>query len=274
MLDHADGKDCAVNRITPEVAASLTFEQLLDELETVTVDLDLKNLIQAFVHQVGYDYFLCSFQYPLRRNFVLNTYPAEWVRVYQMKRYITIDPVVPRGKLSYFTYDWAELPFNPKSIALFQDAMQHGIFGGFSVPARGPASCDLLLNVATSKPQMLNGMRKYDIFVKSMYFAAKVLAAGSRVLEAAETAPMVTASEITPRQKQCLQLLAQGLSAKEIGRELDNISSGRVYEIVESLQKKFGVSTREELVARAGILNFIAWEYIPEVLTDLSGQSL
>lgn len=261
------------NRITPQLAATFTFENILDELRRCIDERDLQELIQAYVRLIGYDCFLAVFQYPLRHNFVLHTYTNDWVATYNRKNYITVDPIVPRAKRAYTVFDWSELPFNPESLAMYQDAMSNGIFGGFSIPSRGPDSSFVLLNIATSKPQMLGGMRLYDIATKGQYFGLRVLDAGSRLLERMGTGECIIDSEISARQRECLVLLTQGYSAKEIAREMD-VSAARVTDIVETLQKKFGVDSRAQVLARAGILNLIGNDYLPKLIGGLTSPAV
>lgn len=60
-------------------------------------------------------------------------------------------------------------------------------------------------------------------------------------------------SELTPRQREVLELLSQRASHKEIARRLD-ISVGRVSQYVRSLKDKFDAQTLGELVAAYRVL--------------------
>ena len=56
--------------------------------------------------------------------------------------------------------------------------------------------------------------------------------------------------QLTPRQRDCVVLVAQGKSDWEIGQLL-GISESTVHKHIEDAKRRFGVSTRIQLVVRS-----------------------
>ena len=56
--------------------------------------------------------------------------------------------------------------------------------------------------------------------------------------------------QLTPRQRDCVALVAQGKSDWEIGQVL-GISESTVHKHIEDAKRRFGVSTRVQLVVRS-----------------------
>ena len=56
--------------------------------------------------------------------------------------------------------------------------------------------------------------------------------------------------QLTPRQRDCVALVAQGKSDWEIGQLL-GISESTVHKHIEDAKRRFGVSTRIQLVVRS-----------------------
>lgn len=77
---------------------------------------------------------------------------------------------------------------------------------------------------------------------------------GARAFDAAEALlkaqPAVLGPQLTPRQRDCVALVAQGKSDWEIGQLL-GISESTVHKHIEDAKRRFGVSTRIQLVVRS-----------------------
>jgi LuxR family quorum-sensing system transcriptional regulator CciR len=77
---------------------------------------------------------------------------------------------------------------------------------------------------------------------------------GARAFDAAEVLlkaePPTPGPQLTPRQRDCVALVAQGKSDWEVGRLL-GISESTVHKHIEDAKRRFGVSTRIQLVVRS-----------------------
>jgi LuxR family quorum-sensing system transcriptional regulator CciR len=83
-----------------------------------------------------------------------------------------------------------------------------------------------------------------ESFAAAHYVAALALDAAHRVDRVQPARP-----RLTPRQRDCMVLAAQGKSEWEIGRLL-GISESTVHKHIEDAKRRFGVSTRIQLVVR------------------------
>jgi LuxR family quorum-sensing system transcriptional regulator CciR len=77
---------------------------------------------------------------------------------------------------------------------------------------------------------------------------------GALAFDAAEamskSGPEAAGPQLTPRQRDCVALVAQGKSDWEVGRLL-GISESTVHKHIEDAKRRFGVSTRIQLVVRS-----------------------
>lgn len=260
-------------RFTQKDVLGMSYEAIVDAIPDCANEDELKYLTQAWVLSVGFDSFLCAFSYPYRKFFAITTYSREWIAVYNKKGYIRIDPVVARGHTTIRPFAWSEVHCTEEQKAFFEDASDHGLLSGFSIPSRGMAGQALLLNVGSSRAQNLVGPNRGDLYSRGLYIAQLLHLAVNKLLDLLGSKEKDLRNSITPQQRRCLELLSVGLTAKLIARELD-VSPSRVTELQGQLFKKFDVETREQLVTRAGILNMVGYDYVQDGLVDASGRDL
>jgi DNA-binding CsgD family transcriptional regulator len=65
-----------------------------------------------------------------------------------------------------------------------------------------------------------------------------------------QSAPLIKNLTITKREKECLQYLTQGMTAKEIAKVLE-LSPRTIEFYIENMKKKFGCVKRTELIVKA-----------------------
>lgn len=260
-------------RYTQVDADAMSFEDIIEAIPNCVNEDDLKLLIQSWVQREGYDSFLCAVSYPYRKFFAITTYPREWISLYNTRGYIRIDPVVALGHTTIRPFDWSEVHCTEEQKQFFAQAAEHGLLSGFSVPARGMKGQGLLLNVGSSRAQILGGPNRSELYSRALYMGQMIHLAVNRILQLLNSKEKDLAESITPQQRRCLELLSAGLTGKLIARELD-VSTSRVTEIQGQLCKKFDVETREQLVTRAGILNLVGYDYVQDELRDVEGRDL
>ena len=82
---------------------------------------------------------------------------------------------------------------------------------------------------------------------------AGLAAPGLGVAGAASDADVLAAAELTARERQVLELIAEGLSNRQIGERL--FISGKTASVhVSAILRKLGAATRTEAAYRAGAL--------------------
>jgi LuxR family quorum-sensing system transcriptional regulator CciR len=82
------------------------------------------------------------------------------------------------------------------------------------------------------------------------HVGALALDAAERLCGDAPAPAPATMPSLTPRQRDCVVLVAQGKSDWEIGQLL-GISESTVHKHIEDAKRRFGVSTRIQLVVRS-----------------------
>ena len=122
------------------------------------------------------------------------------------------------------------------------------------------------VTVPVHRASSANDAGSYSVFAGACTFLMKAdvplplasLAAahyvGARAFDAAEAllkaAPAIVGPQLTPRQRDCVALVAQGKSDWEVGQLL-GISESTVHKHIEDAKRRFGVSTRIQLVVRS-----------------------
>ncbi len=143
---------------------------------------------------------------------------------------------------------------------------EHGTDVARELRARGSGATILVLSVHDSSRSLRDALAAGadGYLLKSV--SGQALAAGirkavagdtvigqefvSKLLEDAARGGDTTRGETTPREQQVLELIAEGLSNREIAAQL-GISTRTAQKHVENLFKKFGVHDRTELVTHA-----------------------
>jgi DNA-binding NarL/FixJ family response regulator len=123
------------------------------------------------------------------------------------------------------------------------DAMRHGVDAYLVKP-------DGLRRIGDAIRRVLNGERVIDPALEQ----AAVLELGRFARQARESSEVV--GSLTPREREILELLAEGLTMRQIGRRL-SISPRTVETHVAKLYRKLAVRTRVQAIARAASLGLI-----------------
>lgn len=208
---------------------------------------------------LGFEHFIFGFRTPISLTrpcqFILSGYPRAWREHYDTNSYLAIDPVITRSLSSVLPFDWEELDrSDPRVAQLFQEAAQHGLRHGFSVPVHGGHGEGGVLSLARPEPPLPQSLgERQRLFQQAQWFAA-VLQTKLRafVFEEAE-APL---RSLTRRERDCLRLAAEGHSATAIARML-HIAERTVVFHLNHAEEKLGATRRQQAVARGVALGQI-----------------
>ena len=212
-------------------------------------------LLVAFgkaVGTLGFRYFACYSHVDLLRPppsaVVLCSYPAAWVRQYTEERLFQRDPILRLAETTLLPFSWDDA-FRPGLTREERDiltrAAEFGIVHGFTIPIHPPAARAIYTASCSVVPDSL------AVEVPS-YFIAQLMAyhlydAASR--QAAHDAE-VGVVELSNRERQCLELVAQGKSDWVVGKLL-SISERTVHNHIERAKRRLGVSTRVQAIVHA-----------------------
>ncbi|HEY4366471.1 MAG TPA: LuxR family transcriptional regulator [Steroidobacteraceae bacterium] len=215
---------------------------------------DLAAAFQQVLETLGFRHFACCSHVdplrPPRRAVVLQTYPASWARSFSELRFYEFDPVFLRAEHTSQPFHWDAPDFRaeltPPQQEIIAEASRLGIVHGYTVPlhsidAAGPlcASCSVIPDSAT-----INDRSYFSVRLMSAY----LFDAASR--EAGAHDPPVAIGILSRRERQCLELAAQGKSDWVVGRLL-TISERTVHNHIESAKRRLGVATRVQAIVHA-----------------------
>jgi len=210
---------------------------------------------------LGFQHFLYGFRAPLTLlrpcQFILSGYPKAWRERYDQERYLAIDPVLSRALASVVPYAWDELERTDARVArLFEEAAGFGLAHGFSVPVHGAHGEGAVMSFARPAPELpAAGASRLRLFQRAQWFTARIHQKLRDVVFGASAEP-AGAQRLTPRERDCLRLAAEGMSASRIGRDM-NITERTVVFHLNRAEEKLGASRRQQAVARAVALGQI-----------------
>lgn len=225
---------------------------------------------RGFARELGFEHFIFGFRTPISLThpcqFILSGYPRAWREHYDKHSYLAIDPVITRALTTILPFSWEELDkSDPRVARLFDEAAEHGLRHGFSVPVHGGHGEGGVLSLARPQPALPAALgERQRLFQQAQWFAA-VLQTKLRTLVFEEVAPEVR--PLTPRERDCLRLAAEGQSAQDIARAL-NIAERTVVFHLNHAEEKLGATKRQHAVARGVALGQIAPASYPERFSD------
>lgn len=215
----------------------------------------LRGLIDEACAELGFDFFALvnhiRFGHPSAGHVRLSNYPLEWLAIVR-ERDQRLDPVLRAAERasSGFTWDSIEstMKLTPQDKALLQEARDHGIGKGFTVPNHVPGE--------------LFGSSHFAVREGQPFPAASVPAAqalGNFAFEAARrllaeraipSEEYVVPAPLSDRQRECLLFVARGKSDSVIAQLLD-IRPKTVNEHIEAAKRRYAVASRSQLLVRA-----------------------
>jgi LuxR family quorum-sensing system transcriptional regulator SolR len=227
---------------------------------------DLAPVIEAVTRSLGFDSFMFGISLSLRPNadsssFVYTTLPDEWVKVWDERAYVEIDPRVQVGMDTTLPLIWDQTTYRGRSRRLdaFLDAaMGFGVASGVSVPIRDSRSrfavCALnsRIPVVDEARREMISQRLGDIVLLANYFYP-LLVAG--VLDQ-RIPPIAAGKPLSARERQCLEMAAHGLTTLDVAIKL-GIAERTAQFHFSNILDKLGVLNRAEAIAKSINLGLI-----------------
>ena len=218
----------------------------------------LQPIMEEIVKELGFDSFMYGMSAdpnPTRRDtrsFVWTTLPREWVRLYGEKGYIEVDPLVTKtyNRNLPLVWDAAEFRKDPACRDFLTDAARYGVCSGVAISFRDPDHGRVLVAI-NSKITPIDEARRQSItkqlgelVLLSMSFHDFFMAH----LVDYEPSLMVRVAPLSPREAQCLEMAANGMTSVDIALKLGikprtaNYHFGKIVD-------KLGVLNRKEAIA-------------------------
>jgi LuxR family transcriptional regulator, quorum-sensing system regulator SolR len=239
---------------------------LLPIAEAATGGGSVGAALAEVVHHLGFDTFTygCgTAPTPTResRSYVWTNLPLEWVRRYDQNSYVEVDPRVTDAIMHTTPLLWDRFAFpNTRRLrAFFDDAAKFGVCSGVAVGLRDPLRALAGFYLGSARPKIDDAERvrffniQGDILLLAHFIHALLT---TNVMGRGLPAPSIGAA-LSPRERECLQLAAKGLSSSQIAATL-GIGERTVHFHIGNLLSKLGVGNRHEAIARAVSAGFIS----------------
>lgn len=236
------------------------LEQALEDLAKV----ESMTALECYVDQLRSTYAVANMvlhvisspRVGLSDPLIIATYEEHWKTRYFERDYFQIDPVVQEGAKSFLPLDWTDIDrSSPRMRALFAEAESYGVgTQGISVSIRGPRRETALVTL-TSFETDESWLQRRASLLRDFHSLAHFLLDRSLVL--AGLASRLPATKLSPREKQCLELLARGDAPKKIAHRLDlsirtvrlYLSSAKLKLRAPNINAAIALAVHEELVA-------------------------
>ena len=158
------------------------------------------------------------------RTYVWTSLPSEWVKRYDEKAYIEVDPRVTDAVAHSTPFLWDRSSFRDtkQRRAFFDDAARYGVCSGLAVGLRDKTRALAGFYLTSARPSIDDAERvrlreiEGDILLLAHYVHAVIAA---NIIEKGLPAP-ASGAALSARERECLQLAAKGLSSSRIGQML------------------------------------------------------
>ncbi len=213
-------------------------------------------MFRRIVAQLNIDFYAYGNSRPgLDRPYVDSTYPEAWITRYFSQRYQFIDPVIMESQRTHLPFAWRFLMnrpggLTPEQTRLFEEAAEHGIRDGFTIPFHGAAGCFASLSFAFSSPDELRKAMAAQpkLKVLGIYYHAAI----ERLLE--RDAPE---DGLSSMERQCLTWTANGRTLWEISG-LAHRPEPDIASALRTAREKLGTATTAQAIAKAIAQGLIA----------------
>jgi len=223
------------------------------EQDSKTTPLDdLKLAFAQATQDLGFRFFSCSAHIdPLRPPapaLVFQSYPREWVRHFSDNGLYVIDPVFRHAARTLLPFSWDDEDFQasltPDQSDILRTAEKFGLAHGYTVPIHGPYAISASCSVVPYSDRVHPASRE-AIYIMAVFMYDAML---RKLSNTGALDP--TRLRLSNRERQCLELAAQGKSDWEIGAIM-GIAERTVHAHIESAKRRLGVTTRVQAIVHS-----------------------
>jgi len=221
--------------------------------------------LQGIARGLGFDAFMygvTTSTHPKQesRTYVWTDLHADWVRLYDQRAYIEIDPRLHAARESMLPVIWHRqaFPDSKQNREFFDAAAIFGIRSGVAMGVRNSFHAPALFLLNSSAAEVDESRRQQitevlgQVLVLATYVHELFLA---NVIERC-LPPPTEGRPLSARERECLQLAAGGMTSSQIGASL-GIGERTVHQHFSNLLGKLGATNRHEAIAKAAAAGLI-----------------
>jgi len=177
-------------------------------------------------------------------KFLVSNWPDEWRKTWLERKFYVVDGVGLQALSQPGAFQWRDLDPRCRAIGkdVFEGAKHFGIVDGFTLSTHHGGKA--LISVSVSSPHLEwtdieDGVARVlaDAYIK-------------RLMEVRDLDVTREYKKLSPRERECLYLVAAGLSDKEIAREI-KLTPNTVTQYLKNICQKLHASSRASAVATA-----------------------
>ena len=219
----------------------------------------LEPVMQAIVRGFGFDSFVYGMTTEPRphhdsRSYVWTTLPREWIAEYDRNSYVEVDPRITLtwGRTTPLIWDAATIGGDSKVRHFLERAAHHGIRSGVSVAFSDPTHARFGVGYNSSISPVDDRRRQAitDCLGSLMVLTAGIHDVFMARIVSRGLPPSQQGAPLSPRERQCLQMAAHGLTSADIGLKLGIAERTANYHF-SNVISKLGVLNRHEAIAKA-----------------------
>lgn len=220
---------------------------------------DVSQVLGAATRDFDFDHFALVQQVQSRLPLgpvQLSDYPAAWIELLRTSSALSHDPVLIACQKLATPFAWNDLPamltLSKHQRAYMENARAAGLDAGYTIPIHVPGQASGLCSFVTTKGRELptDSLPAAQYLAHFAFEAARRLVAETDELSGGVVATSPAPPRLTQRQLDCVVLAARGKS-NWVSGQLLGLSPGTVHKYLESAKRRYGVSSRTELVVRA-----------------------
>ncbi len=233
----------------------------MEQSRSVDTAAELTALMDEITRDMGFDHFALTHHVdlsPLSEDryhiesgelLALTTYPDHWIDYYIEHQIFDNDPVWLASETSSQSFQWCSLPnlidLNDKLRDITERTRRAGLHSGFTVPANVPGENNGSVSFALTRSARL----PQENLAMAQMIAAFSFQAAQRLVRQGRRKHFAKAG-LTSRQLECIELVARGMSDREIAKSL-GVSVETVKKHLEAARRKYGVHKRVQLILQA-----------------------
>jgi DNA-binding CsgD family transcriptional regulator len=244
---------------TPQrLVGAITTPYLVELIKAKRRGEPLEPIMTKVMRELDFDSFMYGMSanpLPHRRDhraYVWTTLPMAWVRRYGEKGYIEIDPRITQtyNRNVPFMWDAADYCEDPRLTEFFADAARFGVCSGVSISFRDPDHGRVLcaFNSAITPVDEARKAKVAGLAGELMLFAVSFHDFFMAHFVDDDESLMTRVAPLSKREKQCLEMAANGMTSNDIGSKLGITERTANYHF-NNLIQKMGVLNRQEAIA-------------------------